>query len=316
METRANHLWVGAVTLALLAALAAFIVWLAQLGQGEQKQYDILFGQDVSGLANGSQVSFAGVPVGQVSEIKLFEDNLEFVRVRIEVDKEVPILIGTTATIQGSFTGVSTILLEGARQGAPPITCETTACFTDGVPQIPPKAGGLGALLSSAPVLLERLATLTERMTELLSDRNQSEISAILANTNRMTDQLADTGPQIQATMKELEGTLSEATEALDAFEKVTLSTDQLLNQEGAQLATQLRETLNGADAAAKSLSATLEDARPAARQLATQTLPTAEATMEDLRATSKALRNVTERLENEGASSLLGSQPLPEYEP
>ncbi|MXO89455.1 MlaD family protein [Pontixanthobacter aquaemixtae] len=316
METRANHLWVGAITLLLLGALAAFIIWLAQLGQGEQKEYDILFGQDVSGLAIGSQVSFAGVPVGQVSEIKLYEKNLEFVRVRIQVDKEVPILIGTTATIQGSFTGLSTILLEGARQGAPPITCETTACFAENVPQIPPKAGGLGALLSSAPVLLERLATLTERLTLVLSDRNQSEISAILANTNRMTDELADTGPQFQATMAELENTLSEASQALDAFEKATQSTDALINQEGAQLASQLRETLDGADAAARSLSATLEDARPAARQLATETLPAAEATMEDLRATSKALRNVTERLETEGASSLIGSQPLPDYEP
>ena len=34
METRANHLWVGVVTLMLLAALAAFIVWLARLGEG------------------------------------------------------------------------------------------------------------------------------------------------------------------------------------------------------------------------------------------------------------------------------------------
>jgi phospholipid/cholesterol/gamma-HCH transport system substrate-binding protein len=316
METRANHLWVGAVTLLLLGLLAAFIIWLAQLGQSERKEYDILFGQEVSGLATGSVVSFAGVPVGQVSEIKLYEENLEFVRVRIRVEKDVPILIGTTATIQGSFTGVSAILLEGARQGAPPITCETTACFTEGVPQIPPKAGGLGALLSSAPVLLERLATLTERMTEVLSDGNQSEISAILANTNRMTDQLADTGPQVQATMKELENTLREASETLDAFEKVTQSTDNLLNKEGAQLAVQLRETLASAGAASQSLSDTLEDARPAARQLSTETLPTAAATLEELRATSKALRNVTERLETEGASSLLGSQPLPEYEP
>lgn len=316
METRANHLWVGAVTLLLLAGVAAGIIWLAQLGQGKQKEYDILFGQDVSGLATGSQVSFAGVPVGQVSEIKLYEENLEFVRVRIKVEEDIPILIGTTATIQGSFTGVSTILLEGARKDAPPITCETTACFADGIPQIPPKAGGIGALLSSAPVLLERLATLTERMTLLLSDRNQSEISAILANTNRMTDQLADAGPQFQATMKELEGTLVEASEALDAFETVTKSTDNLLNTEGASLAKQLRETLASASTAAESLSGTLDDARPAARQLTTETLPAAQATLEDLRATSKALRNVTERLETDGASSLLGAPPVPEYEP
>jgi phospholipid/cholesterol/gamma-HCH transport system substrate-binding protein len=314
METRANHLWVGIVTLALIAALAIAIVWLAQLGRGTQKEYDILFQQSVSGLAKGSQVSFAGVPVGQVEEIRLYEKDPEFVRVRIAVKDEVPILVGTTATIQGSFTGVSTILLDGARNGAPAITCETTACPA-GKPVIPPKDGGLNALLSDAPLLLQRLATLTERMTQLLSDENQGEISGILRNTNQMTAELAATGPQLRATLGELEGTLAEASQALDAFEKVTNSTDQMINQEGQALAAELRSTLRSASAAADSLSATLEDARPATRQLAESTLPAAEATLQDLRATSKALREVTERLENEGAGSLLGKPPLPDYE-
>lgn len=322
METRANHLWVGVVTLALLAALAAGIIWLAQLGKGEQKEYDIFFKDAVSGLATGSQVSFAGVPVGQVALITLSEENPEFVRVRIAVKDEVAILVGTTATIQGSFTGVSTILLDGAREGAPPISCETTAC-PQGVPVIPPKAGGIGALLNSAPVLLERLATLTERLTLLLSDENQGEISGILANTNRITDQLADNGPEIERTLVALQGTLNEAAQTLAAFEKVTQSTDRLLNQEGAALAEQLRGTLSAASNAANALSATLEEAsttlegvRPATRQLTESTLPAAEATLRDLKATSQALRNVTERLENEGATSLLGSPPLPDYDP
>jgi phospholipid/cholesterol/gamma-HCH transport system substrate-binding protein len=141
METRANHLWVGAVTLVLLAALAAFIVWIARLGQGEQDEFDIFYAQSVSGLANGSEVSFAGVPVGQVQEIALADGNPEFVRVRIKVRGDVPILVGTQATIQASFTGVSTILLDGARKDAPPITCETTAC-PEGRPVIPPGRGG------------------------------------------------------------------------------------------------------------------------------------------------------------------------------
>ena len=38
METRANHIWVGAVTLLLLALLAAFFVWLVQLGGGATKE--------------------------------------------------------------------------------------------------------------------------------------------------------------------------------------------------------------------------------------------------------------------------------------
>ena len=315
METRANHIWVGAVTLVLLAALAAFIIWIARLGEGSQNEYDIFFKQSVDGLANGSQVNFSGVPVGQVSQIVLWKEDPEFKRVRIRVQPDVPILVGTTATIQGSFTGVSTIQLDGARRGAPAITCETTACPEDR-PSIPPKAGGLGAILSNAPLLLERLATLTERLTQVLSDRNQEEIAGILANTNQMTANLAAASPQVEGTLVELQRTLSEASEALQAFEQVMGSTDQLINTEGQSLAGELRNTLKSADGAAKALEATLQDASPAAQRLSQETLPAAEATLQDLRATSKALRGVTERIENEGAGALIGQPALPDYEP
>lgn len=315
METRANHLWVGLITLVLLAALAAGIVWIARLGQGQQNEYDIFYKQSVSGLANGSQVSFAGVPVGQVSEIALSRDDPEFVRVRVKVKEDVPILVGTTATIQASFTGVSTILLDGARKDAPAITCETTAC-PEGRPVIPPKDGGINALLNSAPLLLERLATLTENLNTLLGPENQDQISGILANTNRLTDELAQAAPRLEGTFSELETALKEAGEALDAFEQATQTTDQLLNQEGPALAAELRGTLASANQAAASLAATLEDTRPAARALRETTLPAAEATLQDLRTTSRSLRAITERLETQGVGSLVGGQQLPDYEP
>jgi phospholipid/cholesterol/gamma-HCH transport system substrate-binding protein len=312
METRANHIWVGVVTLLLLAGVAVLSLWIARLGQSDQNEYDIFFKQSVDGVAKGSEVSFSGVPSGQVKEIELWEKDPEFVRVRVKVDKKVPILLGTTASLQGSFTGVTTIQLAGAVKGAPPITEKGP----EGVPVIPTKRSGLGEILSNAPLLLERLATLTERLTMVLSDKNQKSIENILTNTDRMTSSLADTAPDVKRTMAELQSTLRQANYTLASFEKLAGSADTMINDEGNGLAKQLKATLQSAQNAANSLQATMDDARPAARQLNERTLPAAEAAIRDLQATTRSLREVTDKINDRGVGSLVGGPRLPDYKP
>ena len=318
METRANHVWVGVVTLALLAGIAAAILWIAQLSEGNKNEYDIFFKQSVDGLSMGSAVSFQGVAVGQVSEIELWPKDPGFVRVRIAVDKDTPIRVGTTATMQGSFTGVSNIQLEGANKDAPELVCkgaQATAC-PEGVPVIPTKRGGLGELLNSAPLLLERLATLTERLTMVFSDRNQASLERILANTDRLTGRMADATPQFQATMAELELTLADARKALVTFETTAATTNDLLNGETRQMLGQFRQSLRSVEQASDNLNGLVGDVRPAARQLQESTLPQAEAAIRDLRASTKALRDLTEKVNEDGAGTLLGGQNLPDYKP
>lgn len=218
METRSNNVWVGVVTLGLLVGLAMLVVWITRLNHPEQNAYDIFFKQSVDGVTRGATVTFSGVPVGRVSDIVLWDKDPGYVRVRITVNKQVPILVGTTASLQGSFTGVTTIQLTGAVKGARPIIEPGPA----GVPQIPTRASGLGELLSSAPVLLDRLTELSTRMTDVLSDKNQKAMANILANTDRMTGTLAAATPEVKATLDELQTTIRQANYTLASLEKLS----------------------------------------------------------------------------------------------
>ena len=312
METRANHIWVGIVTILLLAALAALLIWLARLSQHEQNEYDIFFKQSVDGVAKGSEVSYSGVPAGQVKDISLWEKDPSFVRVRIKVDQKVPILQGTTASLQGSFTGVSTIQLSGAVKGAPPINEPGPA----GAPVIPTKRSGLGEILSNAPLLLERLATLSERLTLVLSDQNQKAFANILAHTDALTGNLASASPEVKRSIEELQVTLKQATTTLQSVDKLAGSTDSAINDPTNGVAKQLRVTLGSVKAAADELQATLADVRPAARQLNDRTLPATEAAVRDFEAATRSLRAVTDKIADHGVSSIVGSPRLPDYKP
>lgn len=319
METRSNHVLVGAVVLILLAVLALFIVWLARLGGGNEREYDIFFRQAVDGLSPGSAVTFSGVPSGQVKQIAFWQPDPSLVRVRISVNPDVPILEGTTASIQGSFTGPSTVQLDGAMKGAPPIECpheNPRAACPLGVPVIPTKAGGLGALLSSAPKLLERLTTLTERLTELLGDRNQNSIAGILANTNRLTDALADRGPEIAATLAETRVAIQKFGEATQQIGELADTTKGVVADDVRPTIANLNRTIASARKSMETLDATIGDARPGLQALSKKTIPEIGQLVQDLRVMSTSLASVAEKLDQGGASSLLGAPKLPDYEP
>lgn len=313
METRSNHILVGGVVLALLAALAGFAIWLAGVGGGTKKEYDIFFRQSVQGIAKGAGVSFSGVPSGSVDKIELWKANPEFVRVRILVNSEVPILVGTTASIQAvSFTGPSQIQLDGAVKGAPPIEEIGPA----GVPVIPTRNAGLGALLNNAPQLVERLSTLTERLTEIMSDENQKRLGNILANTDRLTGTLADSGPDLQASIIETRNTIKQAGVAVAQLGKLAGTTEALLDAEGRPVMADLRKTVAQAQKSMANLDAAIGDARPGLQALSTQTMPEINLLIRDLRTMSESLGSVANKLDQGGAASLIGAPTLPDYKP
>lgn len=318
METRSNQVLVGSVVLILLAMLAIFLVWLARGFGTEEKEYDIFFKQSVAGLNKGSSVSFAGVPSGQVKDVALWKENPEFVRVRISVKDDTPILQGTTASIQGvGFTGVTEVQLDGAIKGTPPINCPDvnaqSAC-PYGVPVIPTKRGGLGALLSSAPQLLEKLSNLAARLNELLSDKNQASFSGILTNVNKLTKALSDHSQDIGSTLVETRATLQKVGVAADSFAELANSANGAVKDQLAPSLDNLNKTLVAAQRSLANFDDAVGDVRPGLQSFSKETLPEANQLVHDLRQMSAALTSVAEKIDQNGAGAILGSPKLPDY--
>lgn len=313
METRSNYVMVGAITLAMLAGLLLFTVWIAGLSNKATKCYDIYFAQGVSGLNKGSSVTFSGVPVGQITEISLLPSRPEFVWVRIEVDGETPVLQGTTAQIKGiGFTGVSEIQLGGAVKGAGPIT----QAGPQGCPVIPASSGGLGALLNSAPELIDRIQRLTERLTELLNDENQDAISDILANVRDTTAVLKERAPDLADAIADARIAARNAGIAADRVAQLADSTNALVSEEGRPAMQDLRKAIGSMEQAAKNLDAVIADARPGVQNFSKSTLPEANRLVRDMRELTESLRGLSERAERQGIGGALGPEKLPDYEP
>ena len=313
METRSNHVMVGAVVLAMLAGLLLFTVWLAGLSNKTTRCFDIYFAQAVGGLNKGSPVSFSGVPVGQIEKISLLPDRPEFVWVRINVDAETPVLQGTTAEIKGvGFTGVSEIQLTGAVKGGRPISQPGP----QGCAVIPSSSGGLGALLNSAPELIDRIQRLTERLTELLSDKNQNSIADILENIDTTTRVLAERAPDLADAIADARIAARNAGIAAQRVGVLADSTNRLVNEQGRPAAEDMRKTIASIQQASDSLNAMISEARPGVQNFSKSTLPETNRLVRDLRELTVSLRGFTERLEQGGIGGTLGPQKLPDYKP
>ncbi|HVE01175.1 MAG TPA: MlaD family protein [Sphingomicrobium sp.] len=313
METRSNYVMVGTVTVALLVGVLLFIVWLAGLSNKATKCYDIYFAQGVGGLNKGSNVSFSGVPVGQITKISLLPNRPEFVWVRVEVDEQTPVLQGTTAQIKGvGFTGVSEIQLDGAVRGSPPISQPGP----QGCPVVPSSTSGLGALLNSAPELVERLQRLTERLTELLGDKNQNAISDILENIDVTTAELRKRSPELGDTIAEIKIASHNAGLAAQNIAALGDNTNKLVTEQGRPAIENLNKAIVSARQAADNLNDMITDARPGVQNFSKSTLPEASKLVHDLRSLSESLQQVSDRVNQQGIGGTLGPEKLPDYKP
>src|SRR5262249_50930880 len=69
-------------------------------GEVELTRYDILFDGSVTGLQVDGTVRYRGIAVGHVTDIRIDPENIEKIRVTIEVKADTPVRTDTVASIE------------------------------------------------------------------------------------------------------------------------------------------------------------------------------------------------------------------------
>jgi phospholipid/cholesterol/gamma-HCH transport system substrate-binding protein len=223
------------------------------------------------------------------------------------------VLEGTTAQIKSvSLAGANEISLNGAVKGNHAIT----QMGPQGCPVIPASSGGLGALLNSAPELLERIQRLTERLTELLSDKNQNSIADILENIDRTSKVLADRAPDLADAIADSREAVRNAGIAAQHVTMLTDNTNRLISEQGRPAAEDLRKAIGSIQQASDNLNAAIGDARPGIQNFSKSTLPEANRLVHEMRDLTASLKDVSDRVNQQGIGGALGPAKLPDYNP
>ncbi|CAD0186896.1 virulence factor Mce family protein [Ruegeria sp. THAF57] len=246
METRANYILIGAFTLAGILGAFGFFLWLAKFEVSRQyAYYDVLF-DNVSGLSAAGGVSFNGLPVGQVISLDLDEEDPSKVRVRIEIDAEIPVTNETIAQLQSlGVTGVSYVELTGGSPTAERLPQDSL---------IKSKRSAIQSLFEGAPLLLEKAITLLEDVNKIVDEKNRAAVSDILENVAQATGRLDKTLSDFESLSSDLGGAAKE----ISAFSK---RLDQLADTAETTLSTGT-ETLNSVKTASESATETLQSAK------------------------------------------------------
>jgi phospholipid/cholesterol/gamma-HCH transport system substrate-binding protein len=307
METKANYVLIGAFTLIASVALLLFALWAAKYSsEKDWQEYAVIFNEPVTGLSEGSSVQYNGISVGTVETLRLAPEDPRRVVATLRIQDDVPIKTDTRAKMsQSGITGPPFIQLTGGSPNAPRLT----SVDRREVPIIRTEASALQNIADTANRLVSRLDA-------VLSEQNVQRVSNTLANIESLTGSLAAQREDLRAIIADARVSSAELKSTLTRADDVVGDVDRELADRLPALVGKLDSTLTKLESAATGANAIVTENRAAINEFTTDGLSQVGPTLTELRALTRDLRQVTDRLEGGAAGYLLGRDAPKEFEP
>ncbi len=307
METRANHVLIGAFTLAVCLLAVLFALWAAKYTTEKSfSEYDVIFEEAVTGLSVGSQVLYNGISVGAVRRLSLDRDDPRKVIARIRLSADTPVKTDTRAKLaMTGLTGVAIIQLSGGSPGSPALK---------------PREDERVARILTEPSALKNIAAtaseIVDRVNTLLSTENVARVTRTLDQLDQITGSIAGEREDIAALIQNARAASEQLEKTLASADRTINNFDEGLVKELPDLVARLDRTLAKLESASTSADAILTDNRDAISDFSQDGLAQVGPTLRQLRGLIRELDGLVERVEGNPAGFLLGREQPEEFEP
>ncbi|HEX5693098.1 MAG TPA: MlaD family protein [Arenimonas sp.] len=307
METRANHVLIGAFTLGVCVLAVLFALWMVKYTtEKAYAEYDVVFNEAVTGLSTGSQVLYSGISVGEVRTLSLMKDDPRKVVARVRLSADTPVRTDTRAKLtMTGLTGVAVIQLSGGSPGAPRLE------------------GGRGSevpVIQTEPSALQNIADtaneIVERINRLLSDANVERITRTLDQLDQVTGSIAAEREEISALIQNARAASEKLDATLANANQTITNLDQGLVQQLPPLVEKLDATLTQLESVSKNANGILNENRDSWAEFSQDGLGQVGPTMRQLRGLIREIDDLANKLENNPAGYLLGREEPEEFEP
>ncbi|WP_370439283.1 MlaD family protein [Microvirga sp. TS319] len=290
METRANYALIGIFTLAVIAAAFGFVYWFSGGSRGQERQaVRIVFSGSVSGLSQGSSVSFNGLRVGEVTQISLLPEDPRRVVAIAQVDRNTPVRADTRARLEyQGLTGVANIGLSGGEPGAPPLV----AGPGQPMPTIFADRSDFQDLIETARNIARRADDVLERVGRVIAD-NEGSINRTVQNVERFSQALGENAEGIDRFLAQVGQAAEKIGPLAEKLDTLATNVDQVVRAVEPQRVTRIVENVENFTEALgenrEAVSAALRDASALVHSL-NDTAPKLDAAVTEISGLVKAI--------------------------
>ncbi len=201
MESKVNYAVVGLFVILFGMLGAIIVVWLIGSGsmRSNYKNYIVYTSENISGLHTDSTVRYKGLDIGKVSKIVIDKKHPNFIKIYIEVSKDIPIKKNTIATISSSgLTGISYINLSYSKHQLKPFF-KIKAKY----PVIYTKPNQLEEVLNKLPKIVNSINNAFSKINVAFNQHTINSIQETASNINKLTKELRKTNLKAQKLLKD-----------------------------------------------------------------------------------------------------------------